>query len=86
MLTSTPFNATRPDDGNARSVTEYPALTLNTVKCPGAIGGCFMGRKYGEGAVCTGSIGVGAGFEAVVGSELGMESFTSGDVCKGGLD
>jgi len=85
MLTSIPVNATRPDDGIARLVTEYPALRLNTVECPGAIGGCFIGRKYGEGAVCTGSIGVGVGLGAVVVPKPDVESFASGELCKGGF-
>jgi hypothetical protein len=86
MLMSAPVKATRPDEGIPRLVTEYPALRLNTVKYPGTIGGRFIRRKYGDGGVLTGSIGVGAGLEAVVGSELGVESFTSGELCKGGLD
>jgi hypothetical protein len=85
MLTSTPVNATRPDDGIARSVTEYPALRVNTVKYQGATGGCFIGRKYGDRGACTSSIGVGPELGVFVVSKLGVESFATAELCKGGL-
>jgi hypothetical protein len=44
-LTSIPFKVTRPSDGNARLVTEYPALMLNMEKYAGPIGGRFAGGE-----------------------------------------
>jgi hypothetical protein len=75
-------------------VTEYPALRVSRVKCPGAIGGWFIGRKESDPGVCAGSIGFGAGLGAVlVGagigagavSELGVTLFVLGGLCMDGL-
>lgn len=85
MLTSTPVKGARPDDGIARSVTEYPALRLSKVKRPGAMGGCFISRKGGSGGVDAGRMGAGAELGAAV-PKGNVESFAPGGIWAGGVN